>query len=430
MDTAAVAAAGAAAFGLRFGLDLLEVTEPTSVSVRSHTFAVILWCVGVLGALLVNRLYDEDTLFPGGGEFSRVVRSIIEAMAFFSIFVFLTQSFFVSRSWFALTLVLTLLFLAIDRAIMRALIRRARRSGRLRRPVLLVSRHVDPTFSDFLAGNQEFQVVGHTDVPSLASQLAVARRDTALVVNIAELSEDELWRIVIESGDSGFPVFIRAPMRQVGRDRLSVRELAGQTIVKISPPMLAGLKGIQKRGFDLVVAGIAALVTAPLTLLVAILVLVTSGPPILYKQKRLGRRGGVFQIYKFRTMREGPSEEEWTTRDDPRRTWIGRLLRRSSLDELPQLWNVLRGDMSIVGPRPEQPIFAEDFTRRFEWYGYRDRIKPGITGWAQAHGLRGDSAIDHRVEFDNWYIENWSVGLDLKIMFATVRELVRGENAY
>jgi lipopolysaccharide/colanic/teichoic acid biosynthesis glycosyltransferase len=137
-------------------------------------------------------------------------------------------------------------------------------------------------------------------------------------------------------------------------------------------------------------------------------------------------------MLKVRTMRNDAETEgpRWTTKGDPRRTPIGRFLRRTSLDELPQLWNVLKGDMSLVGPRPERPPFATEFSERFVWYRFRHRIRPGMTGWAQSHGLRGDTPLDARVDFDNWYIENWSIWLDLKIMLFTVRQVIRGDNAY
>jgi lipopolysaccharide/colanic/teichoic acid biosynthesis glycosyltransferase len=137
-------------------------------------------------------------------------------------------------------------------------------------------------------------------------------------------------------------------------------------------------------------------------------------------------------MLKFRTMRRDAEGDaaQWTTKDDPRRTGVGRFLRRASLDELPQLWNVLKGDMSLVGPRPERPPFVSQFSERFLWYQFRHRIKPGMTGWAQSHGLRGDTPLDDRVEFDNWYIENWSIWLDLKILVLTIRQVIRGDNAY
>jgi lipopolysaccharide/colanic/teichoic acid biosynthesis glycosyltransferase len=167
-------------------------------------------------------------------------------------------------------------------------------------------------------------------------------------------------------------------------------------------------------------------------LAIAVTVLVSSGRPVFYGQQRVGLGGRLFTMWKFRTMptdAETASGPVWATKGDPRCTPLGRVLRRLSLDELPQLWNVLRGDMSVVGPRPERPLFVAEFSERFRWYRYRDRTRPGMTGLAQVRGLRGDSPLEPRLESDNRYIEHWTLSLDLRIMLRTVVEAVRGRGA-
>lgn len=235
------------------------------------------------------------------------------------------------------------------------------------------------------------------------------------------------------SGTRGWAVFVHSPVRSVGRDRLTVRELGGQAIVKVAPPTLVGVRAVQKRVLDLLASGVLFFVLLPVLVIIAVAVVISSGFPVLYKQERVGLGGQPFQMLKFRTMRvdaEKDSGPVWASTDDPRRTLLGRFLRRLSLDELPQLWNVLRGDMSLVGPRPERPTFTHEFDEQLTWYRFRHRIRPGITGWAQSHGLRGNTSLDSRVQFDNWYIENWSIWLDMKIIVMTVREVVSGRNAY
>jgi lipopolysaccharide/colanic/teichoic acid biosynthesis glycosyltransferase len=167
---------------------------------------------------------------------------------------------------------------------------------------------------------------------------------------------------------------------------------------------------------------------------VALAVAVTSGRPILYGQLRVGKDGRPFRLWKFRTMRaetevETETAPVWAGRNDPRRTRVGRVLRRFSLDELPQLWNVLCGDMSMVGPRPERPVFVTRFCEDDPWYAFRHRIRPGITGLAQVRGLRGDTPLEPRIESDNWYIEHWSLGLDVRVAVRTMLEVLRGRNA-
>jgi lipopolysaccharide/colanic/teichoic acid biosynthesis glycosyltransferase len=166
--------------------------------------------------------------------------------------------------------------------------------------------------------------------------------------------------------------------------------------------------------------------------LIAVGVVLTSGRPVLFGQERVGRGGRVFTMWKFRTMRVDAERESgpvWASKDDDRRTPLGRVLRTLSLDEMPQLWNVLIGDMSIVGPRPERPCFVQEFNDGVAWYRHRHRIRPGITGLAQVSGHRGDTALAPRVEADNRYIEHWSLMLDVRITLRTVVEIVRHRNA-
>ena len=154
---------------------------------------------------------------------------------------------------------------------------------------------------------------------------------------------------------------------------------------------------------------------------------------MIFKQERVGLHNKPFQMYKFRTMElQKPSEEkkEWTTRDDPRVTKVGRVLRRTSIDELPQLFNVLLGDMSLVGPRPERPFFVEKFKEEIPRYMIKHQVRPGMTGWAQVNGYRGDTSIRKRIDCDLYYIENWTMGLDIKILFLTIFKGFVNKNAY
>lgn len=188
-----------------------------------------------------------------------------------------------------------------------------------------------------------------------------------------------------------------------------------------------------KRSFDLVVACSLLILLLPLMLVIAILVKLTSFGPVLFSQKRVGLHGRMFMIHKFRTMHmqaEKASDVLWTTPTDERRTALGTFLRQTNLDELPQLWNVIRGDMSLVGPRPERPHFVDKFSEEIEQYNVRHFLRSGITGWAQVNGWRGDTSIARRVECDLYYLQNWSFGLDLKILWLTLWRGFRDRNAY
>lgn len=177
---------------------------------------------------------------------------------------------------------------------------------------------------------------------------------------------------------------------------------------------------IVKRGFDFIASLLGLIILSPFLLIIAVCVKRSSPGPILFKQTRVGYQRKEFQMLKFRSMRQNDEEDTaWTTDTDPRRTKIGAFLRKFSLDELPQLINVLKGDMSLVGPRPELPHFVEQFKETIPYYMVKHQVKPGMTGWAQVNGYRGDTSIEKRVELDLWYIDHWSAGLDIQILFKT-----------
>lgn len=216
--------------------------------------------------------------------------------------------------------------------------------------------------------------------------------------------------------------------------KAQIEEFEGIPLINIRySPLDEWTNRFIKRSFDIFVALVGLIICSPIMILVALLVKLTSKGPIIFTQERVGYNRRIFKMHKFRTMYvQNPNEEKikWTVKDDPRRTPIGRILRKLSLDELPQLWDVLVGNMSLVGPRPERPYFVEKFKEEIPKYMIKHRVRPGITGWAQIHGLRGDTSIEERIKYDIWYIENWSFGLDVKIILATVFGGKFMENAY
>lgn len=190
---------------------------------------------------------------------------------------------------------------------------------------------------------------------------------------------------------------------------------------------------VLKRVFDVCFSSVVLLLVAPLLALIAGLVRLSSPGPVLFSQERVGLNGKTFKMYKFRTMRicaRAQTDTQWTTSRDPRRTKVGALLRKTSLDELPQFINVLKGDMSVVGPRPERPFFVHKFLDQVNQYNHRHSLKVGITGWAQVNGWRGDTSIQKRVEHDLYYLQNWSLGFDLRIIAMTLLSGLTSKNAY
>jgi len=191
--------------------------------------------------------------------------------------------------------------------------------------------------------------------------------------------------------------------------------------------------GLLKRTFDIVFSIAAIIVTSPIMLIAAIGIKLTSPGPVIFKQERMGLDRRTFIMYKFRTMRvsdQKTADTQWTVENDPRRTKFGAFLRRTSIDELPQFFNVLKGDMSVVGPRPERPYFVEQFKDEIPKYMVKHHVRPGITGWAQTNGLRGDTSIRDRINHDLYYLENWSFMFDLKIIILTILRGFVNRNAY
>ena len=213
-----------------------------------------------------------------------------------------------------------------------------------------------------------------------------------------------------------------------------VEEIGGVPLINMRYiPLDNLLNKFIKRAIDIVGSLFAIIIFSPIMLIVAIAIKLTSKGELIFKQERVGLNRKPFTMYKFRSMRiQDPNEEksEWTVKDDPRKTKVGNFIRKTSIDELPQFFNVLKGDMSLIGPRPERPFYVEKFKDEIPKYMVKHQVRPGITGWAQVNGWRGDTSIEKRIECDIYYIENWSISLDIKILFLTVFKGFVNKNAY
>lgn len=278
---------------------------------------------------------------------------------------------------------------------------------------------------------QNLPLLGHTNqLPELIRQ----HRADELIVTISGASQDDLVDLVSSCDD--LPVSIRIypdAFQLITTTEVTINALTGLPLVSVKDVALRGVNRIIKRGMDIAISALILIFISPIMLLVAMLVKLTDPRgPVFYTQTRVGLDGKPFQVLKFRSMRHsGPQEQPgWTVANDPRRTKIGSFIRRYSVDELPQFINVLIGDMSIVGPRPEQPKYVEQFSQTIPRYMRRHREKSGITGWAQVNGLRGDTSIAERTRYDLYYVENWSVLFDLKIMLKTIFVIFTDKNAY
>jgi len=291
--------------------------------------------------------------------------------------------------------------------------------------------------------------VGGREVPVLgiADELeeAVARTGVKnLIVAFSSVADARVSRLIPRCQELGVEVSVVPRMFDLINDRVGYDTVGGLPLLSFAAVDPKGMQFAVKHALDRVLALLLLILFSPVILLAAVAVKLSSPGPALFKQRRVGRDGKVFDFYKFRSMRMPSPQEEEQGKDDhaldfllagdvapggvegeDRRTAVGRFLRGTSLDELPQLFNVLRGDMSLVGPRPERPEFVELFRHDIIRYGDRHRVKSGITGWAQVHGLRGQTSLAERVEWDNYYIAHWSLGLDLKILALTLVALFR-----
>ncbi len=291
---------------------------------------------------------------------------------------------------------------------------------------------LDRTPATALASEHGVRLLGE---PADLANVAMDTRAQHVIVAFASEPDERLVHVARMGHDLGMDVSVVPRLFDTVGERVRVEHLGGLPLLNLDRVNPRGWQFAVKHAMDRTVAGVGIILLSPLLIALALAVKFSSPGPILYRQRRIGRDGQPFDVLKFRSMRpprksggrfqpkagSAPGGVE----GEDRRTPIGKFMRRTSLDELPQLFNVFMGDMSLVGPRPERPEFVELFQEQIRRYGERHRVKAGITGWAQVHGLRGQTSIADRAEWDNYYIENWSLGLDLKTLALTFLTLFR-----
>jgi exopolysaccharide biosynthesis polyprenyl glycosylphosphotransferase len=266
------------------------------------------------------------------------------------------------------------------------------------------------------------------ELPAIIEQQAVDE----VIIGLPEATHQELVGIVSQCERERVNIRVFPDVFQIMASEVTISDLAGMPLLTVRDVALRGWKLTLKRGVDLGFSGMLLLFLSPIMMLTALFIKVESPGPVFFVQERMGLDARPFRMLKFRSMRQdaesrGPT---WTTKGDARRTRVGTFIRRFSIDELPQFINVLLGDMSLVGPRPEQPAYVEQFRQSIPRYMDRHREKAGLTGWAQINGLRGDTSIAERTKYDLWYIENWSLWLDFKIILRTASRVLLDRSAY
>ena len=294
--------------------------------------------------------------------------------------------------------------------------------------------HIYGVVDDFAAPGTSYRgisVVGK--IKSLGELLSHNTIDE-IAITLPLAAYEKLPGIVATCEKSGVHTKFIPDYQDIIHSKPITDDMDGLPVINIrNVPLTDPVNALLKRIIDIFGSLVGILLFSPVMLLVAVLVKWSSPGPIIFKQERVGLHNRPFLMYKFRSMGVQKKEEEkkaWTVKGDPRVTWIGKIIRKTSIDELPQFFNVLKGDMSLIGPRPERTQFVEMFKEQIPRYMIKHQVRPGMTGWAQVNGFRGDTSITGRIQCDLWYIENWSLGLDIKILFLTLWKGFVNKNAY
>jgi exopolysaccharide biosynthesis polyprenyl glycosylphosphotransferase len=463
-DLLATVAAFFGAWVLRFELAVLPrllPLEPDLPDLRRYLellpFILVLWPV----VLYFHGLYQNRRGRSRVDEAITVLVAVILASVLLSVVVAWYRPppapgspgyFTYSRSFLALFGILDLVLVVLARNAIRGVLQELRLAGHnLQRILIVGAGALGREITQKIVAHRElgFEVVGFVDddpgkqgtsfsgVPVLGPtkdvETILHERDVHQVFVALPLeAHRKMLRILQVVSRECVELKLVPDILQYATLKASLEDVDGTPVINLSQVPLQGWSSLVKRGMDVGLSLAALAVLLPFLPVVAALVWLEDRGPIFYRQERMGLDGKRFQILKLRSMRvnaESSTGPVWATKDDPRRTRTGRFLRRWSLDELPQIWNVLKGEMSLIGPRPERPAFVQEFKHKIPQYMLRHRVKSGITGWAQVHGWRGNTSIKKRIQYDLYYIENWSLKLDMKILWMTVRKGLR-HNAY
>ena len=410
----------------------------------------------VPGYLILNYAFNMYTPKRMQGrrlELSNIIKANTIGMFLFVGVLYLVKQIDFSRHVIFIFYVVNIFLETLSRNLIRLGLRQMRSKGYNQKHVLLVgySRAAEEYIDRILANPQwGYKVRGilddHIEAGTEYKGIKVLGRIANLMVILPQNHLDEiaitlglneyyrLEQIVALCEKSGVHTKFIPDYNRIIPTKPYTEDILGLPVINIRyVPLSNTFNALIKRIMDLGGALAAIVLFSPVMLFSVIMIKLTSPGPLIYKQERVGLHNRNFMMYKFRSMDVQPPEEEkkaWTVEDDPRVTNFGKFMRKTSIDELPQLFNVLRGEMSLVGPRPERPFFVEKFREEIPRYMIKHQVRPGLTGWAQVNGYRGNTSIRKRIEYDLYYIENWTIGLDIKILFLTVFKGFVNKNAY
>ena len=442
-----------AAWYLKFRSRLLSVNSVESVSFSSYMTALFFIIPGILILYWSAGLYRMNRMKGRRSEIGNVIGANVIGFLIMIMVLFTLHQDNWSRTMMAIFFLMNTSVDVCVRFIIWQIIRDMRKRGRYVRNVLLVGysraaeEYIDrvkmnPQWGYNIRGILDDRIQAGTEYRGIR---VLGRIDNLMVI----LPENHLDEIAITLGlseyyrlehivsmceKSGVHTKFIPDYNNIIPTKPYTEDILGLPVINIRyVPLSNPSQAMLKRITDVIGSLLCIIIFSPVMLVFAIAVKVTSPGPLIFSQERVGLRNRTFMMYKFRSMvvQDAESEEDkWTTRDDPRVTRVGHFMRKTSIDELPQLFNVLKGDMSLVGPRPERPYFVEKFQEEIPRYMVKHQVRPGMTGWAQVNGYRGDTSIRKRIDCDLYYIENWTMGLDLKILILTVFRGFINKNAY
>ena len=439
------------AYGIIFGFSGNNAGLP-----RGIYFSALLYIVpGGLILYWFFHLYEPMRVMGRRLELFNVLRANVVGAMFITLVLYLGKDRLIhfSRQMTFLFILFNFIFESGFRLTLRSVLRSFRRKGYNQKHVLLIGySRAAQSYIDRVSANPDwgYLIRGILDdhaergteyrgvrvmgpIANLEEILPMNRLDEiAITLSINEY--DKLERIVNACEKSGVHTMFIPDYNNVIPTKPYTEDLLGLPVINIrNVPLTDSFNAAVKRLIDILGGLFALSLFSPVMVIVAVAVKVTSRGPVIFSQERVGLHNRSFKMYKFRSMEvQKPSEEKnaWTTKNDPRVTAVGKFIRKTSIDELPQLFNIIKGDMSLVGPRPERPHFVEKFREEVPRYMVKHQVRPGLTGWAQVNGYRGDTSITKRIEYDLYYIENWSLGLDFKIIFLTFFKGFVNKNAY
>lgn len=455
-DALAIEFAFLFSYWLRFRsplLDHLGFTGMEGPPFRGYLFGSLA-ILAIWLLLFQNRkMYGVRRSVSLSDELFSIVRVVSFGMLIVMSLAFFYRDFSYSRVVFVFLWTSSITFISVGRMLVQLVERYYYRRGRhLRNAVVIggdalanqvyakLDRH--PSFGFNVVGyfselpaHEELSIATSVYLGPVATAPLFIKENRIDLAFIALRSKDQsrLFELIGECEGINVEFMMVPDFLDVLTSDVKVAELDGIPFLKIKSNPLTPWGRIAKRTFDIAVSGTLIVVTAPIWLLIVVLIKLDSKGPVFFSQERVGLDGNRFSMHKFRSMSVGSEKFDEHAglgiRHDPRRTPVGVILRRLSMDELPQLWNVLRGEMSLVGPRPERGRFVEEFQEVVPKYLDRHRVKTGVTGWAQVNGLRGDTSIEERIKYDLYYIENWSLAFDIKILLRTLRAALFSKEA-